>query len=75
MQIRLEGGSAVSRRFRKSDKVEALFAFVMANVREATPRNFELITKFPKKNLSEHKDETLQEADLLNASCTMRWVA
>lgn len=75
VQIRLEGAPPLSRRFKKTDKVEALFALVIAHVREATPRNFELFTKFPKKNLSEHKQETLQEADLLNASCTMRWTA
>jgi hypothetical protein len=39
----------------------------------ATADNFEIMTKFPKRDLSELKHRSLEEENLGNSSLVMRW--
>lgn len=75
VQIKLATGRAVVRRYRVTDTVRGLFAVTRGAIAQPDIRGgFELSTAFPKRELSECLDMTLEEAGLKGTQVVMRWL-
>ncbi len=61
------------RRFRATDGVSAVFAYVRAAVDGASERPFRLLHSFPPRPLDEGARQTIDEAGLAGAAVTLRW--
>jgi hypothetical protein len=75
VSIKLATGKAISRRYRSTDTVRCLFAVATDADPENRTRPFDLISRFPAKNLSNCLDQTLQEAGLAGVQVFHRWLA
>jgi hypothetical protein len=77
VQIKLATGKAVVRKYKLTDTVRGLFAVSKNALGDATGENgqsFELSTSFPKRELSECLDMTIEEAGLKGTQVIMRWL-
>lgn len=62
------------KKFYNNSKVGELFVWTKNVNKEATEKNFDLILRFPKKELSECKDKTIEECNLGNSTIALRWI-
>jgi hypothetical protein len=75
LQMRMPDGGRKVRRFRKCDKVSALYRFARKQTGEDDEdKDFDIFTSFPVKSLLDQVDMTLEEANLCNAAVAMKWI-
>ena len=78
ISIRLAtGGKPIVRRFKMSDSVRSLFAFVasmMDDGEQDRRKRFDVMTAFPTKSLSEVMESSLEENGLANSQVIVRWL-
>lgn len=67
-------GKFVLKKFYNNSKVGELFVYIKDVNNEAKEKKFELIQRFPKKELSECKDQTIEECKLENSAIAVRWI-
>ena len=71
IQIKLPDGTAVVRRYLKSNTIKALHAVAKGSI-EDSALQFEMVITYPSKNLSDSLDMTLDEAGLAGAQVLVR---
>ncbi|RLN75567.1 hypothetical protein BBJ28_00012839 [Nothophytophthora sp. Chile5] len=74
VQIRVPDGSRLTRRFRKTDPLSMVWAFVKDQVPEARGRAFELRTAFPPSAVAFDETLSIEEGKLENASLMVKWL-
>lgn len=62
--IRMPDGSRLSRRFRPSDPLQAVFDFLDITVSGIKPRSYNLATSYPRKVLTDGTSSTMEETGL-----------
>ena len=74
VQIRMPDGKRLVRRFRGSDQVRTIFAFVQQSNEDAgRGKDLDLKAGFPPKNLLGDIDKTISECGLAGEAITARW--
>jgi hypothetical protein len=68
VSIKLSNGKAFARRYRKEDKVEALFAVAAAQDEAGRTQPFDLVMRFPTLNLLPCREQTIGEHPSLAGS-------
>lgn len=64
VSIKLSNGKAINRKYNKNDSIRSLFAVAIANDAGLVAGKFDLISRFPALNLSEHLDSTIGDSNL-----------
>lgn len=74
LQIRMPGGGKKIRKFKRSDTVKVIYAFVaQSNDEPKKGKSLELISGFPPKDLMHKVNETIDSCNLSGQSISARW--
>ena len=72
VSIKLANGKAINRKYNKTDKVRCLFAVAVANDSSLANSRFDLVSRFPARNLGSFLDASIAECDLAGAQIFYR---
>lgn len=74
ISIKLSNGKAHARRYRKTDKVAALFAVAASVDDAARVRDFDLVSRYPALSLQTCTDKTLEECGLAGSQLILKFL-
>mmetsp|Transcript_20779 Transcript_20779/g.34355 ORF Transcript_20779/g.34355 Transcript_20779/m.34355 type:complete len:446 (-) Transcript_20779:1461-2798(-) len=74
IRVRMFDGKVVNRTFTIGQKVGQLFALVHSNEPSTEMRKFDIMSTYPQRSLQDIQDQTLEEAKLLRATLTVKWL-
>jgi UBX domain len=76
ISLKLVTGRTVTRRFRRNDLVDSLFAFAATLISECgnVTTEFDIFTSYPTRSLLTCLGKTLDEVGVLGCQVIMRWL-